>query len=253
MKHSNFQFLALLAVQCFFANDAAKTLEDGRILEGTDELNFSSNQTIYEVVDVEDSIAAGYASDLLGKAWGKKRNMTYIGGDEFVQMYDDKTETRIVLRGYMDSNVETASNGKMLIFSDRALYDIYGNIRGQTQGICAQAEHEAANYICSVSYEILDEDEPKAHVVAAFRAEGAMDLGKEKSRMTVTSGHTELDGASGTIHVAPITLNNSTDPSTPESTDGGYTFDYFFFEAVLYVSSEYLHSIMKQEDFETSR
>lgn len=144
-------------------------------------------------------------------------------------------------------------NGKVLIFSDRELHDVHGNIRGQTQGICTQAEHGNATYICSINYEILDEDLPEAHVVAAFRAEGAMDLGKATSKFTVTGGHTELEGASGTIHVAPVSLDKSTDPSTPQTSLGAYLFDYFFFEAVIYISSEYLHSIMKEEDIEAER
>jgi hypothetical protein len=99
----------------------------------------------------------------------------------------------------------------------------------------------------------LDDDEPAEHVVASFQAEGAMDLAEAKSTMTVTGGHGELEGVSGTFRVAPVTLDTSTDPSTPQNTSGAYVFDYFFFEAVLYISSEYLHSIMAEEDAEISR
>ncbi len=95
----------------------------------------------------------------------------------------------------------------------------------------------------------MDDDEPAEHVVAAFQAEGAMDLAEAESTMTVTAGHGELEGVSGTFRIAPVSLDNSTDPSTPQNTPGAY----FFFEAVLYISSEYLHSIMAEEDAETSR
>jgi hypothetical protein len=99
----------------------------------------------------------------------------------------------------------------------------------------------------------LDDDEPAEHVVASFQAEGAMDLAEAKSTMTVTGGHGELEGVSGTFRVAPVSLDKSTDPSTPQNSPGPYGSDYFFFETVIYVSSEYLNSIMAEEDAETSR
>jgi hypothetical protein len=99
----------------------------------------------------------------------------------------------------------------------------------------------------------LDNDQPAEHVVAAFQAEGAMDLAGAISKMTVTGGHGELEGVSGTFRITPVSLDRSTDPSTPQNTPGAYVFDYFFFEAVVYISSEYLHSIMAEEYTDSSR
>jgi hypothetical protein len=73
-----------------------------------DEKEFSSTQATTEITDVVNSVSAGFAADLFGQGWSA-RDMDYIGGDEFVQMYDDKVETRIMLRGYMDNDVNTAS------------------------------------------------------------------------------------------------------------------------------------------------
>jgi hypothetical protein len=73
-----------------------------------DEKEFSSSQETPEITDVVNSVSAKFAANMFGQGWSA-RDMDYIGGDEFVQMYDDKVETRIMLRGYVDNDVDTAS------------------------------------------------------------------------------------------------------------------------------------------------
>jgi hypothetical protein len=105
MKAGSLQFLAILAAQCLLARGES---QNHRILGAGDEKEFSNTQAKPEITDVVNSVSAKFAADLFGQGWSA-RDMDYIGGDEFVQMYDDKVETRIMLRGYMDNDVDTVS------------------------------------------------------------------------------------------------------------------------------------------------
>lgn len=65
----------------------------------------SAQSSEAKVSDDAESQAYAFADDLFGLTWGD-RDMSYVGGDEFIQMYDDGVETRIIIRGYMDINVQ---------------------------------------------------------------------------------------------------------------------------------------------------
>ena len=84
----------------------AKNLRKGKRRLGDPNYFSSETQTKPEILDTSKSLSGQFAASLFGREWGT-RKMTYFGGDEFIQMYDDKKETRVVMRGYIDLQVDS--------------------------------------------------------------------------------------------------------------------------------------------------
>ena len=75
-----------------------------------------------------------------------------------------------------------------------------------------------------------------------------MNFATPVSQLTVTGGHTELESATGTMKLCPVSLDATTDPAAPQNVAGAHQFEYLFFEAVVYVSSSFLANIMIDEN-----
>lgn len=105
----------LLAIATILASHCCATAKDqkaGKRRLG-DPNYFSSTPAAepIEILDTYTSISSQFASSLFGRAWSE-RKMEYFGGDEFIQMYDDKSETRFVVRGYIDLQVASIEVSK---------------------------------------------------------------------------------------------------------------------------------------------
>ncbi|KAL3938993.1 MAG: hypothetical protein SGBAC_006206 [Bacillariaceae sp.] len=231
----------ILGSQCYDAT-AADQKAPGKRRLGEPTYFSATPDANPEISDTSSSLSGKYANSLFGREWGG-RKMEYFGGDEFIQMYDDKRETRIVMRGYID--LQVASTEGMFIFADREVHDVYGKIRGRTQGTCAHTSVGDPTYMCSINLEVLAED---GFVSAAFRTEGSLNFDLPVSQLTVTGGQTELESASGSMKVCPVSLDQTSDPATPRNVAGAHQFEYLFFEAVVYVSSSFLANILIDED-----
>ena len=133
----------------------------------------------------------------------------------------------------------------IFIFADREIHDVYGTQRGRAQGTCAHTSVGDPSYTCSIDLEILATD---GFVSASFRSEGPLHFDKPVSQLTVTGGHTELESASGSMKLCPVSLDTTTDPATPVNVAGSHKFEFLFFEAVVYVSSSFLANIMITEE-----
>lgn len=197
--------------------------------------HLAEKRTNPEVLDPNESISANYAATLFGKDWSE-REMDYVGGTEFLQMFDDEVETLILMRGNIDLQVESIQG--VFIFADREIRDVYGNDRGRAQGTCAHTSIGKQAYTCSINLEILADD---GFVSAAFRSEGYLDFGEQVSQLTVTGGHTELESASGTLKLS------TTDPATPGNAADEGQFRHLFFEGAVFVDSSFLTSIMAED------
>lgn len=104
MKTTN----TLLAIAALLGCATAKDQRAGKRRLG-DPNYFSSatpEENAIEILDTSQSLSGKFAAGLFGREWGA-RKMEYFGGDEFIQMYDDHTETRIVIRGYIDLSVDS--------------------------------------------------------------------------------------------------------------------------------------------------
>eukprot|EP00526_Cylindrotheca_closterium_P015139 CAMPEP_0113644246 /NCGR_PEP_ID=MMETSP0017_2-20120614/23282_1 /TAXON_ID=2856 /ORGANISM="Cylindrotheca closterium" /LENGTH=245 /DNA_ID=CAMNT_0000555837 /DNA_START=29 /DNA_END=766 /DNA_ORIENTATION=- /assembly_acc=CAM_ASM_000147 len=231
----------ILGSQCYAA-DAADRKAPGKRRLGDPHYFSETPEANPEISDTSKSLSGKFANVLFGRQWGS-RKMAYFGGDEFIQMYDDKSETRVVIRGYIDLQVDSIEG--VFIFADREIHDVYGNVRGRAQGTCAHTSVGDPTYTCSMNLEVLAND---GFVSAAFRSEGSLNFGLPVSQLTVTGGHTELESASGTMKMCPVSLDSSTDPATPRNVAGAHQFEYLFFEAVVYISSSFLANIFIDED-----
>jgi hypothetical protein len=253
-------FLSFLALRSIFADANSTEGDRSRITE-----------LVKRNLQNVPSTSFGFANDLFGIAWSN-REMPYIGGDEFVQMYDDNIETRIIIRGYMDIDVVDGDNvskiiyfcrclqtqanaysyssflyflkdnGVILLFNDNPLYDIYGKERGRSHGTCASIDNSGSSghYVCALTAEIIDDD---GYVVAGYNLNGDIMNSEDYSKLTVKDGSGELGSVSGSHKLVPVKLNADTEPATPERSSD---IEYFFFESVLYISSEYLQSVLEE-------
>lgn len=133
----------------------------------------------------------------------------------------------------------------IFIFADREIHDVFGTQRGRAQGTCAHTSVGDPSYTCSLDLEILAED---GFISASFRSKGVLDFDQQVSQLTITGGQTELESATGILQACPVGLNTTTDPATPFNVPGAHTFEYLFFEAVVYISSSFLSNIMIDEE-----
>ncbi|CAJ1966010.1 unnamed protein product [Cylindrotheca closterium] len=234
----------ILGSQCCAANADQKARPGTTTKRRLGDPNYFSEtpDATVEILDTSTSLSGQFAATLFGRQWGA-RKMEYFGGDEFIQMYDDTSETRVVIRGYIDLQVDSIEG--VFIFADREVHDVYGTVRGRAQGTCAHTSVGDPTYTCSMDIEVIAKD---GFVSAAFRSEGRLNFAKPISQLTITGGSTELESASGTLKMCPVSLDTTTDPATPRNVAGAHQFEYLFFESVVYVSSAFLANIMIDEE-----